>query len=297
MPHPYATEAYASSLSHIGRPVAVPEWGCYLLARPIDAGGEDLLGCYPLAVLAPGADLRSGLVRLQSEGFVSITLAIDDIHRASISDLSAAFERLRPFKTHYVHCGGLQNYKPSKQHQYKINRAYRTVLTKPISLKPYLPAWQEMYTGVVERHQMSALHRFSGESFAELAELPGVQAIGGFVDGNLVSCHIWIVNDGHVHSHLVASNEIGYAHRAAYAVNDASVRHFSDSAIVNFGGGAGLGDAEDGLVQFKKGFSNSQRPSYICGTILDHAAYKDLTTKTNGHSEDDSYFPAYRKRT
>src|SRR5205823_2034386 len=114
------------------------------------------------------------------------------------------------------------------------------------------------------------------------------------LDGALVSAHIWVSDGQRVHSHLAASSTEGYAAGAAYAVYDASIRHFSRSELLNFGGGAGnRDDPNDGLASFKRHFSNATAPAYICGEILDEARYGKLVERS-GAAADEAFFPAYR---
>jgi hypothetical protein len=280
-------------LFHIGRAVAVPEWGCHVIARAIPEGGEDATGCYPLAALDPSADLAAGIERLRAMGFVSVTLTLDNVHRPPLEAFQSSFDVVRPFKTHYLHRGPLAHYQPSADHRTKIRRAQRSVETRPIRLADHLAAWSALYDGVGTRLGFSGVHAFPRPSFAMLAELPGIEAVGGFLDGELVSCCLWAVDRGHIFSHLVASDARGYEARAAYAVYDASVRHFADADAINFGGAAGAADdPEDGLTQFKRGFANERAQSYICGAVLDRAAYQRLAPR--GGADTDNFFPRYR---
>jgi hypothetical protein len=292
--HSYASKSYAETLFHMGRSVDVPEWGSYVIARSIPGGlGEDIIGCYPLSILRPDADISAGLVRLRNAGFVSATLILDDFHRPSTDVLESTFDLVRPFKTHFLHRGPLSNYKPGRDHRYKINRAYRTVATKTINLVDHIDGWIALYDGLTERHNLSGMHVFPRDCYEMLARIPGIHTIGGFIGEEMVSCHIWVVHKGRVHSHLTASSALGYTNRAAYAVSDTSIKYFADAELINFGGGAGLGaDANDGLTQFKRGFSNDQAKSYICGSVLDRAAYERLSHKKEVSR--DEYFPAYR---
>lgn len=277
----------------MGRAVEVPEWETCVIARPIPGGRQDIIGCYPLSIIHPAADLEAGLARLRGEGYVSATLTLDDFHRPSIEALALAFDLVRPFKVHFLHRGPLANYRPGKDHRYKVNRACRTVTSRPIDLADHIDDWIALYGDLTDRHNLSGMHVFPRRSYELLAQLGGVHAIGGFVGDELVSCHIWVAHEGRVHSHLAASSPLGYANRAAYAVSDASVNYFADAEIINFGGGAGLGnEAGDGLTQFKRGFSNDQARSYICGAVLDRAAYQELSGR--GDIVQSDYFPAYR---
>jgi hypothetical protein len=92
-------------------------------------------------------------------------------------------------------------------------------------------------------------------------------------------------------SHLAASSEAGYRNGAAYALNALAIEALTDCDLVNFGGGAGaVDDPADGLVRFKKGFSNRITDSWLCGAVLDAEAYRVLSA---GRA-DDGFFPAYR---
>ena len=62
MRHPYATEAYAKILRHMGLDFEIPEWGTYVIVRDIPGGGVDVVGCYPLSVISRDADLQGGLI-------------------------------------------------------------------------------------------------------------------------------------------------------------------------------------------------------------------------------------------
>ena len=118
-----------------------------------------------------------------------------------------------------------------------------------------------------------------------------------WLDGKLVSAHLWVSDGRYVHSHLAASNPEGYGAAAAYAVYDASVRHFAAAELLNFGGGAGPSDdPRDGLSRFKKGFANESAAAYICGAILDEGQYHELVRR-RGVPPDTLFFPAYRART
>jgi hypothetical protein len=127
-----------------------------------------------------------------------------------------------------------------------------------------------------------------------LANLEGVTTIGAWVGDDLVSAHIWARDDDCVHSHLAASSELGYATGAAYAVNHASIAHFSNARVINLGGNAGrLDDPNDGLARFKAGFADGTAQSYLCGAVLRPRDYEQLVDLFEANGPRD-YFPAYR---
>lgn len=294
MTHPYATLEYARSLRHMGEALYVSEWDAAVLVRPISDSWLDAAGCYPLAVLARDADLEAGLERLLKEHLVSVVLVVDDFFRPPLDGLAAAFDFVRPLKTHYVLDQRKGPVRYSRNHRYKINRALKTVRIETFDLSDRLEDWRALYGSLTKRHDLTGTHDFPDSYHAALAETGGVTAVGAFIDDALVSCHIWVRHERHAHSHLVASSPEGYAARAAYAVNDASIRHFADCDTINFGGGAGVADdPEDGLARFKKGFSNTTAPSYLCGKVLDPAAYDRLSADA-GAASGTAFFPRYR---
>ncbi len=292
MTHPYATEAYARSLAHVGEAFEVPEWGGHVLSRPISNGrGYDAVGAYPLAVIAPDADLPGGLAQLQASGLVSVVLVVDERLRPRAAALEAAFDFVRPFKEHVLYDRALGPLAYAKHHRYELKRALARVEPREIALADHLSAWIALYGELAARHGFSGLHAFPAAHHEALARLPGVRTFGAFVEGRLVSAHIFVTHEGYAVSHLAASAAEGYATGAAYAVNDLAVNALSDCEVINFGGGAGLtADPSDGLVRFKRGFSNAAAPSYLCGKVLDGASYEMLSA---GFGQN-GFFPTYR---
>lgn len=292
MTHPYAGEAYARSLAHIGAPLAVPEWGGHVLVRPTQCGTrEDATGPYPLAVLAPDADVAAGLARLKAAGLVSVVQVLDDRLRPALAAMEDAGATVRRFKSHFVHDRSLGPVAYGKHHRYELKRALARTSVAEIRLADHLPGWIDLYGQLVARHGLGGLHDFPGGHHETLAGLAGLRTFGAFVEGRLVSAHLFVTHDGHAMSHLAASAPAGYQTGAAYAVNDLALTEMADCAVVNFGGGAGTGDdPADGLVRFKKGFSNCLEPSYLFSAILDPEAYAALSARNAGTG----FFPAYR---
>lgn len=293
MTHPYARADYAATLGHIGRPVAVPEWNAWVLARPTPCGTrEDAVGVSPLTVIAPEADLGGGLARLKALGLVSVVLVWGDRLGPPPTVLEVAFDITRPFKSHQVLDRSLGPLAFGKHHRYEIKRALSRVVAAEIALGDHLPAWAALYGELAARHGLGGTHIFPPEHYALLAALPEVRTFAAFIDQRMVSAHLFVTHQGHAMSHLAASAAEGYAAGAAYAVNDLAARTLIDCDVINFGGGAGMGDnPEDGLVRFKKGFANAVAPARLCGAVLDADAYRALSIDT----VDSGFFPAYRE--
>jgi len=292
MTHPYAMEDYAKSLPHIGEPLGVPEWGAWVQVRPTPLGERrDAAGPYPLTVVQRGADLQAGLGRLSAAGLVSVILVLDDRLRPDMGSMEAAFDIARRFKSHFLYDRNLGPLSLGKHHRYELRRALARVEAREIVLSDHLPAWQALYGQLAARHGFAGLHAFPAAHHLTLARLPGLRAFGAFIAGRLVSAHLFVTHDGYAISHLAASAVEGYETGAAYAVNDLAIAALDDCDVINFGGGAGMGeDPADGLVRFKKGFSNRTAPSWLCGKVLDRAGYDALAA---GYG-DNEFFPAYR---
>ncbi len=297
MSHPYASCEYAEILDGgRGNIVPVPEWGLYGLRRQIegpDAGSDsDVMGCYPLAVFGDNVDLKAGLEKLRSEGFVSVVLVADPILRPKDNELDQAFGIYRKFKVHYI-CDRSQGLpKFSKHHRYELRRAKADV--RQIDLVNYLPDWWALYQELIGRRRITGVAAFSQVAFDRLAKkMAGLVSFGAFVGESLVACHLWVRSGHHVHSHLAASNEAGRRAGAPYLLYDAAIRYFDDVVTIDLGGGAGLkDDPNDGLARFKRGFSNSEKSAYLCGAILDPDRYQVLCEFYK--AQNNEYFPAYR---
>lgn len=292
MSHPYASQAYARSLSHVGEALRAPEWGGHVLTRAAtNSGARDAMGPYPLTVISRDADLAGGVKRLTDEGLVSVVLVLDDRLRPEMAALEEAFDFVRPFKSHFLHDRAVGPLDLGKHHRYELRRAQARVEAREIALGDHLAAWETLYGELAARHGLGGLHAFPQAHHQALVRLPGVRTFGAFVDGRLVSAHVFVTHGGYAISHLAASAVEGYETGAAYAVNDLAIAALDDCEAINFGGGAGLGeDPADGLVRFKKGFSNAVAPAWLCGKVLDRAAYASLSA---GFA-DQGFFPAYR---
>lgn len=290
--HPYATREYAQTLTHVGRPLYVEAWDTHVIVRAWQDGVEDAMGTYPLACLAEDSSLAAGLGALRSAGLLTVTLVVDGLAGPPLVELRKAFAHIRPFKTHFVVDPAIAPYAPSPHHQYEIRRALRRgVEVREHALRDILDEWTLLYQNLIERHAIAGVQRFSRASFEALAACEGVCAFGAWLDGDLVSCHLWVRHEQRVWSHLAASSEAGYAAGAAYAIYDRSIRHF-EGRLVSLGGSAGLAAADDGLARFKAGFSNRTLEAHVVGEVLDAGRY-EIVCALRGASAGD-YFPLYR---
>lgn len=289
--HPYASPLYARALSGAGRPVEVDAWASFVLARALpDGTGEDAMGAYPMAAFAQDADLEAGLEALRAAGLVSLVLVPDPLSGPGPAALAAAFELDRPFKTHQLVDPARGPFEPSKHHRDRIRRGGRRCRIERTRLAPHLDRWLELYQGLVERRAVTGLAAFDPHYFRCLAELPQLEAFTAHVDDRLCAMTLWFAHGGVAYNHLTASDEVGYANGAAFALYAAAIEHF-EGEVINLGGGAGWrDDPDDGLAAFKRGFANAEVLARLCGAILDRQRYQALSA---GRSAD-GFFPAYR---
>jgi hypothetical protein len=290
-PHPYASPAYARALSPGGDAIAVPDWGSFVLGRATpDGSARDAAGAYPLAAIAPEADLAAGRDALARSGLVSLVMVPDPLWGPPAGAFASGFELWRPFKTHQLVDAG-RPYAPSRHHRDRVRRAARRCRIERVQLADWLGPWQALYDGLVERRAITGPAAFGPAYFAALAQEARLVTFAAFVGETLAAATLWFEHRGVVYNHLTASGALGYANGAGFLLYDAAIRHFSGAGVINLGAGAGLDDdPEDGLAAFKRGFANATVQAWLAGAVLDPAAYARLS---RGRAAG-GFFPAYR---
>lgn len=291
--HPYSSEAYARAFEGLAEPLALPEFGTWILKRAIPGGARyDAAGCYPLTVLQSDANASPDFSRLQGDHLVSLVLVADAFFGPGPEALRRDFDVVRPFKSHYVHdYAGAFGY--GRHHRYEVKRARAACEVRPVALTDHLTRWIELYEELCARHNIAGLQRFSRLYFERLAALHGLHALSAWHAGELAGMHLFIEHEGVAYSHLAAFSATGYRVRAGYAVNDHAVEYFRGFRLIDFGAGAGIADdPADGLAAFKRGFANRSETFHLCGKVLDAEAYELLSAD----KPRDAYFPAYRGR-
>jgi hypothetical protein len=290
-PHPYASEAYANAFGAPFRAFSVPEWQTSVLLRPIgETGREDAISCYPRTVFPPEARIGEGLARLREAGAVSVALAFDPLSvPARLTDI---FHMARPFKKHFLI--DRQQGAPvfSNHHRYEIRRAMRAVTVRKVALGDHLPRWTDLYRGLVERHGITGIQRFSNDYFAALARLPGLCAYAAVIDDRVVAMSLWVRHGERACSHLAAADDRGYRASATYLLYAAAIEDLTDCRWLDLGGTSGSEDeAASGLSRFKRGFANATAEAWLCGHVLDDAAYAALSQELPATT----FFPSYRQ--
>lgn len=293
----YLHPQYAESLAEFGTVCRLSRAGGFLLSRPIpDTVSQDAMGCYPLFCCRDWAGLGEDL-RSSGHEFVSVTLVTDPFGDYTESGLHAVFDRVVPFKLHFV----VDLHQPlegfsSATHRKFARRAQRQ-LEIEVCLDPMreLDTWCGLYGQLVQRHGITGIQAFSRAAFAQQLQVPGMVMFRARHGGETVGMDLWYVQGEVAQGHLAAFSERGYDLRAAYGLKLAIIEYFRDKVRwLNLGGSAGLNpQANDGLTAFKRGWSSGTRMAWLCGRILDPARYAELVHQ-RGFDPATPYFPAYR---
>jgi len=292
----YLHPDYAASLGEFGAPHCLPRSRGWILVRNIpDSGYQDAMGCYPLFACENWSELAADLDELRGR-LVSLALVADPFGNHDLPMLERCFEKVIPFKEHFVvdlTCP--VDRVTTSHHRYYTRKALRK-LTVEHEADPsrLLEVWTGLYARLIEKHNVTGLRAFSHKAFARQLRVPGITAFRAMLEEEIIGMHLWYVQNDVGYSHLEAMNEAGYSLGAAYALYWSALEFFSGRLRwLDLGAGAGMrSDAEDGLSAFKKGWSTGKRTAFFCGRILDAARYAQLASgrdvaKTN-------YFPAYR---
>ncbi|MGY1664588.1 GNAT family N-acetyltransferase [Geodermatophilus sp. SYSU D00696] len=289
----YADQVYAASLAEFGDPVHLRRSDGWLLERPVAVTGHrDLMGPYPLFSCVDWASLPADLEDIDDA--VSLVVVADPLTSPDPERLREAFpDRLVQFKRHLTRDLEAPARLPA-HHRRHLRRAAGAVevevLADPLL---FLDDWVELYGRLVDRHGLVGIRAFSRESFRRQLSTPGMFAVRAERGGRTVSMALWLADDRHAYYHLGASAPAGYEVSASYAVFALALQHAQEQGIglVDLGGVAGAGAAEDGLSRFKGGWANGDRPAYLCGRILDPGAYARLSADKEART---TWFPAYR---
>ena len=295
----YLSARYAQALREFGVPQRLPLCGGWLLEREIaGARAHDAMGCYPLFFCRDWRLLAADLDELK-EQLVSVALVADPFGEYDAALLQTAFDFARPFKQHFI--ADLRRDPEefiSRNHRYKALRSLRDARVERCDEPSrYVDEWSGFYDTLIARHKLGGIKAFSLQSFRSQLALPELVMFRYLTGGVAVGAQLWFVQGEYAYNHLMAMDEAGYEMRAAYGLCYEALRQFRKGAagpvrLVDLGGGAGWGEAGEGLAQFKRGWATETRPAYFCGRILQPERYAELSEPRNKITG--NYFPAYR---
>lgn len=294
-PMGYLHRQYAESLREFGEPLRLARADGWILKRPISGTTAlDGTGCYPLFCCHDWSSLKADLDEIGDE-LVSVVVVADPFGNFSPESLALTFDFAAPFKEHFV--ADLQlpiSSVVSKHHRYYARKTLRDVAVEvcatPVEL---LDDWCELYRNVIQRHRLKGIQAFSREAFAKQLAVPGLVALRAVYAGRTVAAQLWYLHSEIAYSHLTAANDEGYRLRAIYGLYWHAISHFRDHARwIDWGGGAGTSEPSAGLAEFKRGWANQVRVSYLCGRIFNRAEYERLSNETDTGAA--CFFPRYR---
>lgn len=286
---------YAESLTEFGTPRELKQCGGWLLERPIgDSGYRDAMGCYPLFVCRDWTSLAGDLQAVGSD-LVSVSLVSDPFGSYDPQLLQHSFDIVKPFKEHYVaDLTRPLNTIASSHHRYYARKALRTVSIE-VCEDPsgFVDEWTGLYAATAARFKVNGLRAFSQYSFERQLRVPGAVLFRALHNGIAVAAHLVFRRDTVCYGHLVGSTPASHELLASYALYWSELEYFSGKAAwFDWGAGAGLSMASDGLTQFKQGWSTGTRMTWFCGKITRPDQYREMV-RAAGNPQTE-YFPAYR---
>lgn len=294
----YLHPQYCASLGQHGKPIYLRHAGSHLIERPIPGTDNiDAMGCYPLLCCENWRGLNQDLEALERR-IVSLTAVTDPFGDYSTQLLEQTFDRVQPFKDHYVVDLHIEpTTRVSKHHRRETQRSLKMVEVEYCPDATTLQTeWIELYTGLIERHRIQGMSAFSPSALEQQLTVPGMAAFRAQVSGETVGIALWYLTGQQWYYHLAANSELGYRHSASYALVAHALNYFAAQGYrwVDLGAGAGieLEEKHDGLARFKAGWATTTKTAYLCGKVLDPVVYQQLVQQTGILTSD--YFPAYR---
>lgn len=293
----YAHAQYAHSLAEFGSPRKLTASGGWVLIRDIPGAGglRDAMGCYPLFACPNWAGLPEDIEALRADGVVSLVLVADPLTSPPADLLAWTFDGVcRPFKTHYlVDLQEGSSLNISEHHRREISRsAGRLSLEVCGETAACLEDWNTLYAILVKRRYIKGFAAFSPEAFAVQFMMQETLVTRALDDeGTTVAMQVWMHDRDKAWYHLSAQSESGYRLSAGFTLMEKSLELLRDRGVktVDLGSGQGLTEnPQDGLSRFKAGWATRTTRAWLCGSVLDRAAYAALAPVGS------AYFPAYR---
>lgn len=294
----YAHPDYAVSLAEFGDPVLLSASGAWVIERTIANTAErDAMGCYPLFACSDWSNLKKDLDG-RADQLVSIVAVTDPFGNYTTELLKSAFDDLVvPFKEHFVvDLSAAPQTFVHAHHQRNARRALETVKIESCAHPADCEKdWNELYGNLIARHDIRGIARFSPASFAQQLKVPGAVLLKATREGATIGMTWWFISGSVGYYHLGAYSESGYNLRASFALFWTALELFRDAGLdwLDLGAGAGLDSSgEDGLTRFKRGWTNTTRPAYLCGRIFDRRRYDQIVAARG--AKEGNFFPAYR---
>ncbi|MDR6661122.1 hypothetical protein J2W51_003708 [Tardiphaga robiniae] len=288
--HPFASLEYGRAFGSGVEVIDVPAWSSAVVARAIpNTDLRDATGCYPFVPLQRDGDLAAGLNSLRAHDLISIVLVTDPLRMPPVPDLEEHFDFCRAFKTHYVFDRSIGPINMSRRHWREVRIARRELQIREVIYADHVDRFAELYSNLIENHHIEGIAAFDAVFFRSLVDVPGIRTIAAFLDDDIVSIMMFVVDGDVAYAFLAGTSEEGRERCAHYGLYAEAIEHFTDVSVINLGGAPGvIDDPNHGIAYVKRKLTNTTLRSYLCGAVLDADAYVAL----GGNSND--YFPAYR---
>lgn len=283
----YRSAAYKAALSALGEVQPLGDTGGWLISRAIgDSGLRDLMGPYPVLCCTDWGALGAALSNL-APGHVALTCVTDPFCPLSKGELEQHFSHVRPLHQHYI----IDLAAPvlSKHHRKKLRRSGELRIEMRAPRPGDLPAWSALYAGLAARHGIHDMRRFDDASFAQQLAVPDAQFVLAYDGDTLIGADLYYVDGDVAYAHLSAYAEAGYVRSVSYPMMAFAIEALKGRVCYIDLGGAPM-SAGDGMTHFKRGWTDQMRLSYLCGRVLDAAAFDKLSPE--GVTD---YFPPYRR--
>jgi hypothetical protein len=284
----YRSASYRAALAHLGQVLPLGQTGGFVLSRAI-AGSDrrDLMGPYPVLSCGDWGALAEGVAQVAGD-HVALTCVTDPFCPLDPAALGAIFDRVVPLHSHYI----IDLAAPgpvSKHHRKKLRPRDGLRIEHRAPVPADLGPWCALYGGLADKHGIDSLRRFSPASFAHQLAVPGAQLVLAWEGETLLGADLYYLDGDVAYAHLSAYAARGYDLSVSYPMMAYAITALAGQARWIDLGGAPMTANASGISHFKRGWTDLTRTAYLCGKVLDRAAFDRLSA---GHPE--GYFPPYR---
>lgn len=297
----YRSSAYLGALSGLGQ--LLPPRGDRagearrpgLIARPVPGSGrQDLMGPYPFLSSDdwPGLldQLAGDMAGDMAGNYVALSFVTDPFCPLPLDAFARRLDVARQMQAHYI-IDLAAPPAPSRHHRRQLRRERPGL---HLDLRPPTPAdaaaFADLYAGLVARKKIKDFRAFDRASLMAQVLIPGALIVEARQNGRLAGIDLYYVDGAQAHAHLSAYADLGYALAVSYPMMGFAITALGRHArALNLGGAPARGGA--GIAHFKRGWTATTRPSFLCGRVLDHRAYAEIA---GSRFDPDGYFPAYR---
>lgn len=295
----YLNQKYAHSFEELGKPIQLPQSKGWILKRKIpESSYYDAMGCYPLFSCQNWSKLYDDLENMDDD-IISLSIITDPFGDYNIKYLKKCFKDIViNYKNHFVvDLNKDINNIVTKGHRKNSRKGLKKITVEVIKdPMQFLEEWESLYDFLIKKHNIKGMLTFSHQAFKNQFKVPGFTIFRAIHNDETVGMNSWYIEKDVGYAHLAAYTEIGYKMYASYALFWYIIDFFSKRGLrwLELGSAPGMKNkVNEGLSQFKRGWSTGTKPVYLCGRIFDNSKYSEIVKAKK--IVDTDYFPAYRK--